>query len=207
MDQLLFLGYELSTTLIPFLIVFILFRRHTKQKGIPASSRRNMLTLVFALYMIAVFHVTGAGTLYDGLLYRLEFRPEEINFVPFSNGLDITSYLNLLLFLPFGLLVPLIWPDLNHPLPVVGSGFACSLLIELSQLLNRRRTDIDDLILNTIGALIGYAVFSLLSRLVKQRSGPCAASDWSLLVYILTIFLGRFFLFHDMGLAKLLYGF
>lgn len=207
MDQLLFLGYELSTTLIPFFIVFTLFRRHTKRKGIPASPRRNMLTFVFAFYLIAVFHVTGAGTIYDGLLYRLEFRPEEINLVPFANGVDITSCLNLFLFLPIGLLVPLIWPGLGHPLPVIGSGLACSLLIELSQLLNRRRTDIDDLILNTLGALIGYAVFSLLSRLVKQRPGTCAVSNWSLFVYVLTIFLGRFFLFHDMGLAKLLYGF
>lgn len=207
MDALLFLGYELSTTLIPFFIVFILFRRRDRRAGITPSHRRDIFTVLFALYIFAVFYVTGAGTLYDGLLYRLEFRPEEVHMVPFSDGLDISAYLNILLFIPFGLLVPILWADLGHPLALVCSGFGFSLLIELSQLLNRRRTDIDDLILNTLGALLGYAVFKGITQIAKHHPEFDAPPSWSLAVYIAVIFLGRFLLFNEMGLAKLLYGF
>lgn len=207
MDALLFLGYELSTTLIPFFIIFIIFRRRDRRRGITPSRCHDIFTVLFALYIFAVFYVTGAGTIYDGFLYRLEFRPEEIHLIPFSNGLDISAYLNILLFIPFGLLVPFIWAGLDHPFSIICSGFSFSLLIELTQLLNRRRTDIDDLILNTLGALIGYAVFLGITCIAKRRPKFRTRSNWSLLVYIAVIFLGRFLLFHDMGLAKLLYGF
>lgn len=207
MDQLLFIGYELSTTLIPFFIVFIIFHSREKHRNITPSRSRNILTIVFAIYIFAVLYVTGAGTLYDALLYRLELRPEEMNLLPFSNGMDITAYLNILLFIPFGLLIPFIWTGMDHPVSIVCSGISFSLLIELTQLLNRRRTDIDDLILNTLGTLIGYVVFKAITQAVKGRSSLRAPSNWSLLTYIAAIFLGRFLLYNDMGLAKLLYGF
>ncbi|HBT95229.1 MAG TPA: hypothetical protein DEB24_03600 [Coriobacteriia bacterium] len=41
-----------------------------------------------------------------------------------------------------------------------------SLLIELSQLLNNRLTDIDDLIINTVGALIGFLLCRIVVRMV-----------------------------------------
>lgn len=207
MDQLLFIGYELSATLIPFFIVFIIFHSRENHRKITPSRSRNILTIVFALYIFAVLYVTGAGTLYDALLYRLELRPEEMNLLPFSNGMDITAYLNILLFIPFGLLIPFIWTGMDHPVSIVCSGISFSLLIELTQLLNRRRTDIDDLILNTLGTLIGYVVFKAITQAVKGRSNLRAPSNWSLLTYIAAIFLGRFLLFNDMGLAKSLYGF
>lgn len=208
MDQLLFIGYELSTTFIPFFLAFIGFRSRDKHRGITPSRSRDVLTIVFALYIFAVFHVTGAGTLYDGLLYRLEFRPEEIHFLPFSNGVDITAYLNIFLFIPFGLLVPFIWTHMDHPGTILCSGFAFSMLIELTQLLNRRCTDIDDLLLNTLGALIGYAALKTIMQTAKCHPNfRRTPSNWRLLIYITVIFLGRFLLFNDMGLAKLLYGF
>ncbi|MDE8707787.1 VanZ family protein [[Ruminococcus] torques] len=36
--------------------------------------------------------------------------------------------------------------------------FSFSILIEISQLLNNRRTDIDDLIMNTLGSIIGFLI-------------------------------------------------
>ena len=204
MDQLLFLGYELSVTLIPFFIVWILSRR----RDAASSHLHTSLTIMFAVYLFAVFHVTGAGSLYDGLYYHLEISPDEINLIPFSNQIDIPAYLaNILLFIPFGLLAPFVWNGLDHPAAVTCSGFGFSLLIELSQLLNHRATDIDDLILNTLGALIGYALFKVLTKVTASRRNLPSSSGYTLFLYIAAIFLGRFLLYNDMGLAKLLYGF
>ena len=83
-----------------------------------------------------------------------------------------------------------------------------SLTVELSQLLNRRRTDVDDLLLNTLGALLGlllYRLYCRIRRLPAPEPGPPAALAPAL--YIAVPFLCRFLLYNEWGLAKLLYGF
>ena len=45
----------------------------------------------------------------------------------------------------------------------VTAGFCLSLMIELLQLLTYRATDINDLIANTLGTLLGYFVFRMLA--------------------------------------------
>lgn len=203
MDFLLFTGYELLTVLVPVCVSWLLYQ---KRRSPSLSHVQHILTVIFALYIFAVFQVTGVGTLYDALLYRLEFRPEQLNLIPFSDGVGITGYLNILLFVPFGMLVPLLWPRMDHPTILACSGFGFSLLIELSQLLNNRRTDIDDLLLNTLGALIGYVVFKVILKIRSSRAAPSPAG-YMLFASLLAAFLGHFFLYNDMGLAKLLYGF
>ena len=85
-----------------------LFYKNKKQE-IHISKVYYGIAAVFSIYIIAVFHFTGTGTLYDGFLYELELKQEQLNFVPFSNDIDITAYLqNILLFVPFGFLIPLI---------------------------------------------------------------------------------------------------
>ena len=62
--------------------------------------------IAFAIYIISVFYFTGTGTLYDILHYRFEIT-QKLNFMPFSNEIDIVAYLqNILLFIPFGILLP-----------------------------------------------------------------------------------------------------
>jgi len=48
------------------------------------------------------------------------------------------------------------------------AGFCFSLAIELSQLFNNRGTNIDDLIANTLGAVLGYVLFMAVVRLRKR---------------------------------------
>jgi glycopeptide antibiotics resistance protein len=67
---------------------------------------------------------------------------------------------NVAAFLPAGMLPPLIWPRAfgSARRAALGS-FGLSLLIELAQLATGRRcADVDDLILNTLGGLIGYGL-------------------------------------------------
>lgn len=71
--------------------------------------------------------------------------------------------LNMLLFVPLGILLPLLWRSCRL-YKTVAIGFSLSLLIELSQLFNYRATDIDDLLMNTLGTLLGYLLYTLLLR-------------------------------------------
>lgn len=52
-------------------------------------------------------------------------------------------------------------------------GFGLSLTIELAQLFTQyRATDVDDLITNTVGTLLGYLCFRLIHRAKKDGREP-----------------------------------
>lgn len=208
MDQLIFCGYEIASAFIPFLIAFALFRNVQKKRGISFSKCDCIAEIAFCAYITGVLHVTGAGTLYDGLVYQLEIRQDQLNFVPFSQEIDIAAYLlNVLLFLPLGFLVPLIWRKMDRFVSVFGAGLLFTMLIETSQLLTPRRTDIDDIILNAAGAAVGFVLHEAWDKCTNAKFRLYGAVVAELPVYILVMFGGRFLIYYEMGLARLIYGF
>jgi glycopeptide antibiotics resistance protein len=79
---------------------------------------------------------------------------------------------NLLLLLPLGLFGPLLLPWLNRWWRVALLAILVSVAIEVAQLrVPDRSADVDDVLLNTLGALCGYAVL----RIVRLRPGPGSA--------------------------------
>lgn len=208
MKEIILLACELLSAGIPFLLAFIVYAHMRKTRGVGLKTGTTILVVMLALYVTAAFCVTGAGTLYDALRYRLALSPEQINLLPFSKEIDPVGYLlNIVLFLPLGILAPLLRGKRRPLLFTVGAGAGLSLLIELSQLLNNRSSDIDDLLLNTIGAILGFALYCVWDRGRKARDHRESVSTAVFIISILVPFLGRFLLFNEMGLAKLLYGF
>ena len=68
---------------------------------------------------------------------------------------------NVVLFMPLGFLLPLLAPRLGRFWPTVGTGFALSAAIELSQVAfpGVRRADVNDVLMNTLGAALGYLLY------------------------------------------------
>lgn len=66
---------------------------------------------------------------------------------------------NIVLFLPFGVLLPLNFPKINRIYKVVALAFCCTLFIELVQRLIGRAFDVNDIVANTLGGLAGACVF------------------------------------------------
>ncbi len=106
----------------------------------------------------------------------------EDNFIPFRT---IAIYLanwgspfwigqavgNVLLLLPLGLLGPIAIPAMAGWWRVLLVALAASLAIEAAQLwIPNRSADVDDVLLNVIGALIGYAIFTVLRLGSGRRS-------------------------------------
>lgn len=210
MRTLILNGYEILTVALPFLAVFRRRLRHEQDLELERPACYYAGLLLFACYLAAVYHLTRSGTLFDGLFYGFRLRPDEINLIPFSRETDVTYPLNVLLFLPFGFLTPLIWQKWDDPRRVAGAALLFSLLIEVSQLLNHRFSDVDDLIINLCGALLGWGLFRLTRKSFRRRR-QAAANDappgWELPLYILATMAGRFFLFDEFWAARLLYGF
>lgn len=79
---------------------------------------------------------------------------------------------NVLGFIPFGFFCPIMSDRLRNGLLVTFLGFAMSFAVEVIQLLTRLgRFDVDDLILNTIGAAVGYLLYCLTRRLGRRWHG------------------------------------
>ena len=93
-----------------------------------------------------------------------------LNLIPFSTGIHISSILNIICFVPFGLLLPTLWQRFRKFLPTVFLGFLFSLIIEVGQLFTIRATDVDDLIMNTLGTILGFILFKILSIIFKKLS-------------------------------------
>ena len=103
--------------------------------------------------------------------------PFWVNLIPFVKLLDYNSKRDLLLniigntamFIPSGIILPIIYKKLDSFWKVAAAGAMISLCIEILQLpFSGRASDVDDLILNTAGVMIGYGIYALV-RAVRKR--------------------------------------
>lgn len=203
MKELLLLAYEGLTVLLPCALAYLLLRRC----GRKMDGRRTALLALLACYVAGVFLVTGAGTVYELSRAAAYAMPVvRVNLIPFAQSIDVVGYaLNVVMLVPFGLLAPLVWPQLGRLGRIILAGFSFSLLIELSQLVNCRSSDVDDLIMNTLGAVVGFALYRLLFGRARARQTPPTGRWWEPAVYLGAMFLGWFLLCNGLGAAALLY--
>jgi glycopeptide antibiotics resistance protein len=174
---------------LPFLIPYhILLNYQSKKLGYKLPTKHIVIVYFFVYYLTGVLSITGIPSIRDiihnsfGIITPkgLNFPLSEINLIPFRwITAGIRPYLeNIFLFIPFGFMLPCIWKKYEVLWKTVLSGFTFSLIIELLQLFNRRITDIDDLLMNTLGALIGWGIFSLLkAHLSKFQDKVSVQSD------------------------------
>ena len=117
------------------------------------------------------------------LISKESFFPIRFNGIPFVNIIDYEikreAWINIIgntaLFIPTGIVLPILYKRLDTFPKVLLAGFGISFLIETIQLLFPGSvTDVDDLIMNTLGVVIGYGIYrlvKLLSHRGKQLAG------------------------------------
>lgn len=202
MENILLLFYEAITVFIPFILLYLIFKNKFNKKN------NLILLLLFFIYILAVLHITGTSTIYEMFLYDFDVNLQKINFTPlkYVNSYSTGFPLNILMFVPFGFFLPLIWGDNFKSLTILVYGFLFSLLIEISQLFNNRATDIDDLIANTIGAVLGYIIYKTFVYIFNIKvSNKSKILEPGL--YIVFMFLGKFLFFNEYSLLKVLFKF
>lgn len=161
MVRLLSMGIGAVSTIIVLLpIMFIL--RYTIFKQY--SFKKVALVFVYAVYLSVVFVAVGIPTI-NGLIVNIEF-----NWVPLIDIVNSpveyvkNTVLNILLFVPLGFLLPTVWNEYRSAKKTLFTGLGISLIIEILQIFTFRLTDVDDLITNTIGAILGYYLYSSFSE-------------------------------------------
>lgn len=163
--------FALYGVIIVFIIQVIV--RILKHK---ATIRREFSLLLFYLYLGLLFSVTLFPiNLFSptASIYKLGFGKQQLsNF----NMLTIFTYSrlqiigNLVLLIPFSFFIAVLWRRLSDFRWNLSMSFLFSLAIEIMQLimsyfyLGNRSCDINDLFLNTCGALLGYVLYKVVSK-------------------------------------------
>lgn len=159
---------------LPLILVFRFIRvkklNRVKNKTSPHHEIGLCLFLVFmvGLFSQTIFSELGK-TAGQGSINLIPFRifADTYTEVFVNNNIAylIISFTgNIVMFLPLGFFPPLLWNG-NALRKALLTGFLTSLAIELCQLPLGRGSDVDDLILNTLGAFLGYLIFLLLQNL------------------------------------------
>lgn len=79
---------------------------------------------------------------------------------------------NVLGFVPLGCILPVICRKWRNGFLIILSGFGLSLCVETIQLITKVGCfDVDDMILNTLGAALGYFVFAVCDYLRRKHYG------------------------------------
>lgn len=176
------LGGALVT--VPLALIFaFLFDR-------PRAKRRWFWAVLLTVYLSAMYVVIGVPD------WRYITWDPTVNLVPFQ---DFTTAnllgmaLNVAMFAPLGFLLPAYFDRYRSFVPTLDAGILTSLTVELIQLFTFRATDVDDLIMNTLGTVVGF----LLSKLIlgHRPSVYRGKMDWAWLlglnamVILVTVFL------------------
>lgn len=175
----------------PFLLVlitglWILARVLVWTKSSVISWKREIqLILVYICTVVVARFTFFPFYKVDGKIQPLIFDaasvfPPRLNLIPLVNLFDYEirreALINLIgntaMFIPLGIVWPSVFRKLNTHAKVIGAGICTSLLIEILQLpFFDRVSDIDDLILNSLGFLMGYGIYLLakaIGRTVKK---------------------------------------
>lgn len=138
----------------------------------------ELLKLSFCIYILCLFQV---------VTFEYDVSWATNNFIPFKEILryNITSHLffknvlgNMLLFLPFGFFTSYYLKVDKLSLPLILT-LVASISIEVVQMCIGRVFDVDDIILNVIGGILGYYLYNVL-KIVVERLPRFCRTEWFL---------------------------
>lgn len=152
---------------------------------------KEILKLAFVLYILCLFQIVSKEDVsYGG-----------INILPFKEMFryDVGTYLfyknilgNLLLFMPYGFFIGY-FLNINKSYIIFILSIIASASIEITQLYIGRVFDVDDIILNVIGALFGFAIYRLIYKF-NNKIPEKYRKNWLLdiIIVIIIILVVRF---------------
>lgn len=161
---------------IPIYILFLVYVIWKK-----VSIMKIVLYTLFYFYVISLIAVTIFPIPIQGLEEIWIYADGINNFIPlksiiyilFNDSLSIMIKMrqiiwNIILFIPMWFFIPLIWKSKSHFKKALLIGILCSICIELLQYIislllgfSYKITDVDDILLNTLGFVIGFFLCKL----------------------------------------------
>lgn len=153
--------------------------------------REAVLLLMYINLAVIIRFVFFPRALVEGHIQPLVFEAQElfplrINLVPFVHLFEYDSVRDIIwnvagnaaMFIPSGIVLPIVYRELDSFWKVVSAGAFISLCIEILQLpFASRASDIDDLILNTLGVAVGYGIYAAVKYFRRSRTPQRSCRD------------------------------
>ncbi|MGN0143262.1 MAG: VanZ family protein [Roseburia sp.] len=145
------------------------------------KKRRLAVAILFVLYFVVLFYFLffseEMGRTYTERAYHYNLIPfrEIKRFIHYRETLGMRSVLlnivgNVVAFMPFGTFLPVfVAPGRKFWFTALYS-FELSLLVETLQLIGKVGSfDVDDLLLNTVGGMLGYGLYRIIMYFWNRR--------------------------------------
>ena len=143
---LYYLALEASSVILLVPAFFILNRKWLHDR------KKTAVYWMISCYIACVYALVGLPN-----VTYIRFEPN-VNWIPLIGIPDDLKncLLNIVWFLPLGFLFPLLCDRFQSIKSVARTGFLASLSIEFLQIFSGRTTDVNDLITNSFGAVLGF---------------------------------------------------
>ena len=169
--------------------LWIIYRIYNVIKNKKTNIVREIILFIFFVYFLFLLLLTifKGGRIefsnqFNSYMYREHGLLGIINIVPIKETINTFMHSetgmrnslrnligNILVFMPLGFFIPLLFDKFNNLKKILKVGFLSSLAIELSQLfVGGNVCDIDDVIYNTLGALAGFICYKTFETIIKK---------------------------------------
>lgn len=137
--------------------------------------------VIFGVYIILLiyflFFAESTGRTFEGRTYHynLVLFKEIKRFITYRHSLGITAVVlnlfgNIAAFIPFGMFLPILHPRFRSAIYMLLLTMEFSLAVELLQLVAKVGSfDVDDLLLNTLGGMLGYLAYKILDGIRRKK--------------------------------------
>lgn len=132
-----------------------------------------VLYIVFLVYFLCFSELYGRTEVSEGYRYNLELFKEINRFIQYREELGAFAVFanlfgNILIFVPYGFFISMASTSRSF-FQALFYSFALSLGVEIFQLLTKVGSfDVDDLLLNTLGGVLGYILF-LTCNIIRRK--------------------------------------
>lgn len=169
--------------------LWIIYRLYNVVKNKRINIAREIILFIFFVYFLFLLLLTifKGGRIefsnqFNSYMYREHGLLGIINVVPIKETINTFMHSetgmrnslrnligNILVFMPLGFFIPLLFDKFNNLKKVLKVGCLSSLAIELSQLfVGSNVCDIDDVIYNTLGAVVGFICYKTFETIIKK---------------------------------------
>lgn len=136
--------------------------------------------ILFYLYIILLSYFLflsdhyGRGIISEEYRYNLELFKEIRRFIKYRERLGFENFVvnilgNVLAFTPFGFLLPMLKKSYRRFIVIAFLSILFSLTVELIQMYTKVGVfDVDDVLMNSIGGILGYLTYSILSAIYRK---------------------------------------
>src|SRR5215204_1304140 len=149
---------------------------------------------LFAAYLLILLWLVLFKFSYDPVAVLRDFQTRSLNLTPFAYARNSEMISNIIAFIPFGVMLGVNFKHVafRYRIAVI---FAFSLAVEIIQyVLAIGATDITDLIMNTLGGLVGLSAYAVASKQTDDQTLELSITLSGMLILLAILYLRIFVL-------------